>query len=170
MVSFSDHYNAISIDRLPSKTKIGKRSWKRFRKIIIFHVSPSSHQLQRLLFSLKTQKTTTLQQVTGGEPPNVILKRIVELFLKVPPFKKILEGNLKFVQKHNSKQKIKTMIENLQNELYELENKQAKRAKLCANIRQELEGEEGSKTFVRVLERQNMQIQTIFELHTDDNE
>ena len=27
------------------------------------------------------------------------------------------------------------MIENLQNELYELENKQAKSAKLCANIR-----------------------------------
>ena len=27
MVSFADHYNAISIDRLPSKTKIGKGSW-----------------------------------------------------------------------------------------------------------------------------------------------
>ena len=27
MVSFTDHYNAISIDRLPSKTKIGKDSW-----------------------------------------------------------------------------------------------------------------------------------------------
>ena len=26
MVSFADHYNAISIDRLPSKTKIGKDS------------------------------------------------------------------------------------------------------------------------------------------------
>ena len=55
------------------------------------------------------------------------------------------------------------MIENLQNELYQLENKQSKSAKLRANIRQELEGEKGSKTFFRVLERQNMQIQTIFE-------
>ena len=27
MVSFTNHYNAISIDRLPSKTKIGKYSW-----------------------------------------------------------------------------------------------------------------------------------------------
>ena len=27
MVSFTDHYNAISIDRLPSKIKIGKDSW-----------------------------------------------------------------------------------------------------------------------------------------------
>ena len=27
----------------------------------------------------------------------------------------------------------------------------------------------GSKTFLRVLERQNMQIETIFELHNNDN-
>ena len=27
MVSFADHYNAISIDGLPSKTKIGKDLW-----------------------------------------------------------------------------------------------------------------------------------------------
>ena len=27
MVSFTNHYNAISIDRLPSKAKIGKDSW-----------------------------------------------------------------------------------------------------------------------------------------------
>ena len=33
------------------------------------------------------------------------------------------------------------MIQNLQNKLYRLENKQAKGAKFCANIRQELEGE-----------------------------
>ena len=30
MVSSTDHYNAVSIDRLSSKTKIGKDSWKRF--------------------------------------------------------------------------------------------------------------------------------------------
>ena len=61
------------------------------------------------------------------------------------------------------------MIENLQNELYQFENKQAKNAKLRANIRQKLEGEKGSKNFFRLLERQNMQIQTIFELHNNDN-
>ena len=54
------------------------------------------------------------------------------------------------------------MIENLQNELYQLENKQAKGAKLHANIRR-------TKTFFKVLERQNMKNQTIFELYTDDN-
>ena len=61
------------------------------------------------------------------------------------------------------------MIENLQDELYQLENKQAKGTKLRANIRWELEGEKCSKTFFKVLERQNMQNQTISELYNDDN-
>ena len=34
MVSFTDNYNAIPIERLSSKTKIGKDSWKKFMKII----------------------------------------------------------------------------------------------------------------------------------------
>ena len=69
---------------------------------------------------------------------------------------------MKFAQKENFEPKIKPLIENLQNELYQLENKQAKVANVCANITQELEGEKGSKTFFRVLEKQNMQIKTIF--------
>ena len=32
MVSFADYYNAVYIDRLSSKTKIGKDSWKRFMR------------------------------------------------------------------------------------------------------------------------------------------
>ena len=84
--------------------------------IILFYVSPSSPPLQsrfkenakilsknsttqenitisrqNLLFLLKTQKTTTLQQVTGGKIPNLVLKRMLEPFLKTPPLKKILE-------------------------------------------------------------------------------
>ena len=39
----------------------------------------------------KIKKTTTLQQVTGGKIPNLVLKRILELFLKIPPLKKILD-------------------------------------------------------------------------------
>ena len=42
---------------------------------------------------------------------------------------------MKLVQKENFEPKTKPMIENLQNELYQLENKQAKCAKLRANIR-----------------------------------
>ena len=61
------------------------------------------------------------------------------------------------------------MIENLQDELYQLENKQAKGAKFRANIRWELEGQKCSKTFFKVLERQNRQNQTISELYANDN-
>ena len=60
-------------------------------------------------------------------------------------------------------------MENLQDEFYQSKNKQVKGAKLPTMIRQELEGEKCSKTFFKVLERQNMQNQTIFELFTDDN-
>ena len=57
--------------------------------IILFYVSPSSPQLQRLLVLLKTQKKNILQQVTDGNTPNLILKRMLRYFLKTPPLKKI---------------------------------------------------------------------------------
>ena len=69
--------------------------------------------------------------MSGGETPNLVLKIMLELFLKVPPLKKILEfqnqkKTMKLVHKENFAPKIKSMIENLQNELYQLENKQQK--------------------------------------------
>ena len=57
------------------------------------------------------------------------------------------------------------MIENLQDELYEVKNKQAKSVELRTNIRWELEGKKYSKTFFKVIERQNIQNQTILELY-----
>ena len=42
---------------------------------------------QNLLFLLKTEKTATLQQVTGGETPNLVLKKMLELILKIPTLK-----------------------------------------------------------------------------------
>ena len=42
---------------------------------------------QNLLFLLKSQKTTTLQQVTGERIPNLVLERMLELFLKISPLK-----------------------------------------------------------------------------------
>ena len=72
-------------------------------------------------------------------------------------------------KKENFKPEIKSIIKNLQDELYQLENKQAKGAKLRAKIKWELEGEKCSKIFFKVLERRNMQNQTISELYTDDN-
>ena len=61
------------------------------------------------------------------------------------------------------------MIENLQDELYQLENKPAKGAKLRANIRWELESEKCSKTFFKVIGRKNLQNRIISELYNDDN-
>ena len=87
MVSFTDYYNAISIDRLPSKTKIGKDSSKRFMKISLLSKSEFSSAAKTSLL-LKTQKTSTLQQVTGGNTPNTVLKRLSRFFLKAPPLKK----------------------------------------------------------------------------------
>ena len=35
--------------------------------------------------------TTSPQQVTGGNTPNLVLKRMLRYFLKIPPLKKILQ-------------------------------------------------------------------------------
>ena len=87
MVSFTDYYNAISIDRLSSKTKIGKDSWKRFMKIILLCKPEFSSTTKTSIFLLKTQRTTTLQQVTGGKTPNIVLQRMLRYFLKGPTLK-----------------------------------------------------------------------------------
>ena len=54
-------------------------------------------------------------------------------------------------KKGNFKPEIKPIIENLQDELYQSKNKQAKVAKFGVNIRQEVEGKKYSKTFFKVL-------------------
>ena len=86
MVSFTNHYNAISIDRLYSKPNIGKDSWEILMKIILL-CKPEFSSATKTSFLLKTQKTTTLQQVTGGNTPNIVLKRMQRYFLKTPPLK-----------------------------------------------------------------------------------
>ena len=58
MVSFADHQNAISIDRIPSKSKIGEDSWC-FNNSFSCKLEFSS-ATKTLLFLLKTQKTTTI--------------------------------------------------------------------------------------------------------------
>ena len=81
MVSFTDHYKTIFIDRFPSKTKIGKGSWYFNNSLLC---KPKfSLTTKTFLFSLKTQNTTTLQQVTGGKRLNLVLKKMLELFMKI---------------------------------------------------------------------------------------
>ena len=71
-------------------------------------------------------------QVTGGNTPNLVSKKMLRYFLKIPLLKKIRLQNL--YKKENFKPEIKPMIENLQDELYQLENKQAKGATLLSSV------------------------------------
>ena len=62
-----------------------------------------------------------------------VLKKMLELFLKIQENIRIpiLKRRLRMLcKKENFKSEVKQMIENLQDELYELENKQTKSAKL----------------------------------------
>ena len=73
--------------------------------------------------------------MTGENTSNFFLNRTLIYFLKTPILKKILQFETKIrlqnlYQKENFKPEINPMIENLQDELYQLENKQAKGAKL----------------------------------------
>ena len=61
--------------------------------------------------------------MSDGETSNLVLKRTLELFLKVPPLKKLEFQNQKkdyeICTKENFEPKIKPMIENLHDELYQ---------------------------------------------------
>ena len=83
------NYHAISIERLPSKTKIGNFSWY-FNNSLLCKPDFSS-ATKNLLSLLKTQKVTTHQQVTGGNTLSLVLKRMVGHFLQIQPIKEILE-------------------------------------------------------------------------------
>ena len=91
---------------------------------------------------------------------------MLEHVLKIQPLKEIfrisrLKKRLRNLhEKKKFKPEIKPIIKNLQDELYQLENKQAKGAKLRAAIRWKLEDKKCSKTFFKVLERKNGQNQT----------
>ena len=108
MVSFTDHYNAISIDRLSSKTKIGNDSWKIFMKIIISCKSEFSSTTRTSFFIKNTNnnhswasdwceytkyclKENAKILSKKSTTQDLALKRMLELFLAVPPLKKILQ-------------------------------------------------------------------------------
>ena len=80
-----------------SKTKIGKDSWKRFMKIILL-CKPEFSSATKTSFFIKNTKKASLQQVTGGNTPNIVLKKMLRYFLKTPPVKtyKVLKRMLEF--------------------------------------------------------------------------
>ena len=78
---------------------------------ILFHVRSSSPQLQRVRFLSKNRKHLIFQQVTGGNTPIFVLKRILGYILKIPSLEKLLISRLKkdsetFVKKKTSNQKL----------------------------------------------------------------
>ena len=84
MVSFTDHYKVIFTDRVPSKTEIEKDSWYFNNSLLCKPEFSSTSNI--FLFLLETQKTATLQQVTGGKTLNLVVKKMLELFLKTLTF------------------------------------------------------------------------------------
>ena len=78
--------------------------------------------------------------MVGGETLNLVLKKMLKkVFLKIRHLNKILKFQdwkkaAKLIKKENFKPQIKPMIENVQNEFYQLENKKATGSKTCANI------------------------------------
>ena len=95
---------------------------------------------QNLLFFIKNTKNNHSSASEGGDIPNLVLKKMLEFFLKIPSLKKILKfwdwkKTAKLIQKRKLQTWIKPMIENLKDELFQLQNKQARGAKPGANIR-----------------------------------
>ena len=131
MVPLTDHYNAIFIDRFSWKTKIGKDSWYFDHSLLCKREFSSTTKS----FCIKNIKLAPIQQVTGGKRLNLLLK-ILELFLKIQENIRISilkRGLWNLYKKENFKPEIKPIIENLEDEFSQPENKQAKSAKLRAN-------------------------------------
>ena len=83
MISLTDHYNAISIERLPSKNKIGNNSWY-FNNSILCHPDFFS-TTKNLLSLLKTQKSSHSSASDWWNTINLIFKRMLQHFLKIQP-------------------------------------------------------------------------------------
>ena len=147
-----------------------------FTLIILFYGRPNSPQLQRTCFLIKnTKKNIHSSASNWWKYTKSCFKENVRAFSKNSPTQeKIRISRLKKrrrnpYKKENFKSEIKAIIENVQDELYQLKNKQAKGARLHANMRWKLQDGKCSKTFFKMLERQNLQNQTISELYTDNN-
>ena len=118
MISFTDHYNAISVEWLPAETKIGKES-KYFDNPHICKPEFSSATKYHI-FSLKTQKNNHFSASDWWQNTEYSFKENATTFLIIPSLKKILKlQDLKKIakrfQKSLLKPEIKPMIEILQN-------------------------------------------------------
>ena len=171
MISFLDRYNALIIDRFSSKTKLGKDLWH-FNNSTLKNKDFCSTTKDLISF-LKTKSNNYSSISDWWEYTKAQIKENARSFSKNYTKQENirisrLKKRLRNLYKKNFKLEIKPVINNLQDELYSLECKHARGAIIRANVRWDLEGEKCSKSFFRILERQNMQNQTISELYTDD--
>ena len=88
MVFFTDPYNAVSLHRLPSKTKIWKINGT---LIILFYYSPSSPQIQRLCFFYQKHDKNDSSASGWWEYTNSCFKENARTFSKDSTTQKILE-------------------------------------------------------------------------------
>ena len=161
MISFTNHYDAISIDRLPSKTKIGKGSWYFNNPLLCKPEFSSTTKTSCFIKNTKKSHSSASDrwEYTKSrfkENAKILSKNSAtqenitiswnNLFLllktqKTTSSASVWWGNTKssFTENARTFSKSSTTQENikknLQNELYQLKNKQVKGAKLCANIR-----------------------------------
>ena len=125
MVSFTNHYNAISIDRLYSKPNIGKDSWEILMKIILL-CKPEFSSATKTSFFIKNTKSNHSSASDWWEytkycfkenakilsenstTQDLVLRRMLELFLTVPPLKKY----------NNFKKEFDFFLKNTKNNLF----------------------------------------------------
>ena len=138
MISFSDHYNALFVDRIPSKTKIGKDLWLFNNSLLEKHDFYLT--IRNLLAMLKTKRNNYSSASEWWEDTKCKIKDNIRTFsenstkqesIRISRLKKRLRNLYK---KENYKPEIRLMINTFPDELYLLESKQAKGAKIRANI------------------------------------
>ena len=138
MISFTEHYNAIILDRNSSTTKTGKDLWH-FNNYLLNNTDFCCNT-KKLLTTLKKKENGFSTPTYWWEYIKSKIKDNTRSFAKnstrqenirISRLKKRLRNLYK---KENFKPEIKPMINNLQDELYILESKQAQGAKIRANI------------------------------------
>ena len=151
MIYCTYHYNVISLDRLHSKTKIGKDQ-------CYFNKKPKfSLTTKKIIFLIKNPKEPHSSASDWWEYIDSCFKENARAFsknsinqenIRISRLKKRLWN---FYNTDIFIRETKPMIENLQDDLYQLKNKPTKGTKHYTNIRWDLEGGKCSKTFLYIL-------------------
>ena len=136
MLSFTDYYNATSIDRLLSKNEIGKDSCY-FNKSLLWR-SEFSSTTKNLFFLLKTLKNNYSSASDWWENTRSSFKENTRTFSKNSPHKvnfrisRLKKRLWNLYKEENFKQELNQWLKPYK---MKWENKQAKSAKLHASIR-----------------------------------